>query len=53
VAEGVTTAESLHELAKRHQIDMPICEEVYRVIYQGKTITQAMLDLTMRPLSAE
>jgi glycerol-3-phosphate dehydrogenase len=53
VAEGVSTAEGLHALAERHGVEMPICTEVYRVLYQGKTITQALLDLTMRPLSAE
>jgi len=53
VAEGVATADALHSLAERHGVDMPICNEVYQVIYQGKTVTQALLDLTTRPLSAE
>jgi len=32
VAEGVKTAVTVHELAERHQVRMPISEEVYRVV---------------------
>lgn len=36
VAEGVTTTESAFQLAVRHQIEMPITDEVYRILFQGK-----------------
>src|SRR6266446_1446967 len=32
VAEGVGTAFTVHELAVRHNIQMPVCQEVYRVL---------------------
>lgn len=32
VAEGVKTAVTVHELALRHDVPMPICEEIYRVV---------------------
>ena len=53
VAEGIATAEALHALALKHNVEMPICNEVYQVLYQHKTVTEALLDLTQRPLSAE
>jgi glycerol-3-phosphate dehydrogenase (NAD(P)+) len=35
VAEGVSTATAMMELAERHSVDVPICREVYRVV-QGE-----------------
>src|SRR5580704_17832991 len=32
VAEGVGTAYTVHELAERHGVAMPVCQEVYRVL---------------------
>jgi glycerol-3-phosphate dehydrogenase (NAD(P)+) len=32
VAEGVGTAYTVHALAERHGIEMPVCNEVYRVL---------------------
>src|ERR1700689_1410434 len=32
VAEGVGTAFTARELAERHGVDMPVCQEVYRVL---------------------
>jgi glycerol-3-phosphate dehydrogenase (NAD(P)+) len=32
VAEGVGTAFTVHELAVRHNMQMPVCQEVYRVL---------------------
>ncbi|MFN8078335.1 MAG: NAD(P)H-dependent glycerol-3-phosphate dehydrogenase [Kineosporiaceae bacterium] len=32
VAEGVKTAVTVHELAARHEVAMPISEEIYRVV---------------------
>lgn len=33
-AEGVATARELYQLAKRSNVDMPITEQVYRVLYE-------------------
>ena len=32
VAEGVGTAFTVHELAERYSVEMPVCQEVYRVL---------------------
>ena len=32
VAEGVKAAVTVHELATRHGVDMPVCTEIYRVV---------------------
>jgi len=36
VAEGVITAKSIHSLALKMDVEMPISERVYRVLYEGK-----------------
>ncbi|OGQ91060.1 MAG: glycerol-3-phosphate dehydrogenase [Deltaproteobacteria bacterium RIFOXYA12_FULL_58_15] len=53
VAEGVPTAESAHQLALRREVDMPITEQVYNVIYEGKTVPEAMAALQARTLKEE
>jgi glycerol-3-phosphate dehydrogenase (NAD(P)+) len=53
VAEGVKTAESAYRLAQRLGVDMPITEQVYRVLYEDKPPRQAVLDLMTRDLKAE
>lgn len=46
VAEGVTTAKAVFEA--RSGIEMPITEEVYRILFEGKNPRQALLDLMQR-----
>ena len=53
VAEGVRTTRSAWELSQRHEVDMPITEETYRVLYEGKDPRVAMADLTRRRLKSE
>ncbi|MGH9676967.1 MAG: NAD(P)H-dependent glycerol-3-phosphate dehydrogenase, partial [Candidatus Acidiferrum sp.] len=53
VAEGVNTARSVHERAKRAGLDMPITIEVYRVLYEDKDPSVAVTDLLMRRLKGE
>ncbi len=53
VAEGVPTAKSVHQLALKHHIDMPMAEEVYRVLYENKDPRQATLDLMGRDTRGE
>lgn len=53
VAEGVKTAKSVHDLAERIGVDMPICESVYRVLYEGLTPARALADLMARELKRE
>ncbi|RMG17110.1 MAG: NAD(P)H-dependent glycerol-3-phosphate dehydrogenase [Deltaproteobacteria bacterium] len=53
VAEGVKTAKSARELAQREGVEMPITEEVYRVLYEDKDPKQAVVDLMTRDLKRE
>eukprot|EP00760_Papus_ankaliazontas_P010876 PhM_4_TR14551/c0_g2_i1/m.106928/K00057/gpsA; glycerol-3-phosphate dehydrogenase (NAD(P)+) len=53
VAEGVATAKAIHELCVKHGIEMPICQEVYAVLYEKKSVLHAMTHLEERPLNTE
>ncbi len=51
--EGVRTAKVVHDLAKKENIDMPICEEVYQILYEGKEPKNCANDLMLRELKKE
>lgn len=53
VAEGVRTAKSAYNLAKREGVEMPIGLQVYEIIYEGKEPSRAMADLMGRRLKRE
>lgn len=53
VAEGVNTTKALKRLASRLGVEMPITEEVYAVLYKGKTARDAAIELMNRPLRGE
>ncbi len=49
VAEGVTTTSSVYELAEKMAIDMPISQEVYRVLFDEQSPEEATDTLMLRP----
>ena len=53
VAEGVTTARSIHDLAAKRGIDMPIAREVFAVLFEGKSPVAATDSLMQRPPRGE
>lgn len=53
VAEGVKTTDSTYRLAQRLGVEMPITEQVYKVLYEDKSPRQAVQDLMMRDLRVE
>ena len=53
MAEGYVTAKSAHELAQKVGVELPICEEVYAVLYEGKDPSLALQSLLSRPLRSE
>jgi glycerol-3-phosphate dehydrogenase (NAD(P)+) len=53
VAEGVKTAKAARELARKNGIEMPIVEEMYKILYEGKDSRQATKDLMSRALKGE
>ncbi len=53
VAEGITTALSVHQLAKREKVEMPICEQIYQVLHRKKAPRAALQTLMSRKLKSE
>ncbi|MCH2108966.1 MAG: NAD(P)-dependent glycerol-3-phosphate dehydrogenase [Polyangiaceae bacterium] len=53
VAEGYVTAQSTHDLAKKIDVDLPICEAVYSVLYGERSLDDALRALLSRPLRSE
>jgi glycerol-3-phosphate dehydrogenase (NAD(P)+) len=53
VAEGVRTTRSAREVARRARVEMPIVEEMYRILYQGSSPRNAPRRLMTRPLTSE
>lgn len=53
VAEGVKTSKSVHNLASELGVEMPIGEQVYKVLHEGKETGQAVKDLMSRELKPE
>ncbi|GAB4124908.1 MAG: NAD(P)H-dependent glycerol-3-phosphate dehydrogenase [Sideroxydans sp.] len=48
VAEGVYTAREVHKVAAREGVEMPICEAVYRVLYEDLPADKAVEALLAR-----
>jgi glycerol-3-phosphate dehydrogenase (NAD(P)+) len=53
VAEGIRNTRSLHSLAARLGLEMPIIEQMYRVLYEAKKPAEAVRDLMQRSLKPE
>lgn len=53
VVEGVLAARAVHMVAERHRVELPICEQIYRVLYEGVSVQDALAALMARPIRAE
>jgi len=53
VAEGIRTTESARELARLRNVDMPIVEEVHRILFADGEPAEAVTRLMCRPLTSE
>ncbi|OGP76651.1 MAG: glycerol-3-phosphate dehydrogenase [Deltaproteobacteria bacterium RBG_16_64_85] len=53
VAEGVNTARAAVDLSRRTGVPMPISEQVYRILHEGKDAKTAVDELFARALRAE
>jgi glycerol-3-phosphate dehydrogenase (NAD(P)+) len=53
VVEGYFAARAVREVAVAHGVDMPIVEQIYRVLYEGLSPHDGARELMQRPLSAE
>jgi len=53
VAEGVAAARAARALARHHEIDMPIADAVYRVLYEDLPARRAVEALLAREPKSE
>lgn len=53
VAEGVKTTKSAYELARRQDVEMPILEQVYKILYEDKPCQDAVISLMTREQKEE
>lgn len=53
VAEGVYTVREVHSLARQLGVEMPICEAVYRIIYEQVPASEMVAELLNRAPNVE
>jgi glycerol-3-phosphate dehydrogenase (NAD(P)+) len=53
VAEGVSTTKSTHELSRRLNVELPIIEQVHKVLFRGHNPHKATVILMTRGLKTE
>jgi glycerol-3-phosphate dehydrogenase (NAD(P)+) len=53
VVEGVLAAEAVHRVAEKAAVEMPICEQIYRILYEGAEPKEAVGALMTRELKSE
>jgi glycerol-3-phosphate dehydrogenase (NAD(P)+) len=53
VAEGVRTAKSVYNLSRKLGVDMPICHQTYRILYENLAPREALFQLMTRDLKQE
>lgn len=53
VVEGYRNTKEVHALAARVGIEMPICEQIYQILYEGKSAKEAAIALLSRDQKGE
>ncbi len=53
VAEGVKTAKSVYNFSRKLKVEMPICHEIYRILYEDLAPKEAVHRLMTRTLKQE
>lgn len=53
LAEGVSTLEALQHLVKEYDVELPISNALYRVLFHHEDVSRTLLDLFLRPLKFE
>ena len=53
VVEGIPTTKSVYELSHSRGIELPITNEIYKVLFMGKSCDQSVKDLMLRDLKSE
>ena len=53
VVEGYRNTKEVYLLAQRSGIEMPICEQIYQVLYENKDVKEAAMALLGREQKSE
>ena len=53
VVEGIKTAKAVYHLSKKHGVEMPISNEVYKVVFEGYDVKECVTNLMGRSLKPE
>tara|TARA_B100001996_G_scaffold378826_1_gene363596 strand:- start:382 stop:1368 length:987 start_codon:yes stop_codon:yes gene_type:complete len=53
ISEGINTSQILNNISKKHEIDMPICTEVYKILFEGNNPKKSLYELMTRSLKKE
>jgi glycerol-3-phosphate dehydrogenase (NAD(P)+) len=53
VIEGIATCKSVVALGRKYNVEMPITNAIYEVLFEGKSVQAAIADLMKRQLKAE
>ncbi len=53
VIEGIDTCKSVMALAQKYNVEMPITKAVYEILFENKSVPQAISSLMMRELKSE
>jgi len=53
VAEGIPTTRAVHEIARREKLNIPICEMMFRIIFEGLDPRRAVKELCTMELRSE
>lgn len=51
--EGYYATEMIYNLGKKYNVELPIVNECYAVLYKGKDVNQSVPDLMRRPIRSE
>jgi len=53
VVEGVYTTKAAYGLSKEYDIEMPITNEIYKILYEGRSAKEAVSNLMLRSKTHE
>ncbi len=53
VVEGYAAAKATYAVARRMNVEMPLCTGIYRVLYEGVPAREAVRELMTRPIKSE
>ena len=53
VVEGVYSAKAAKELAEKYEVEMPIVDEVNKILFENKPAADAVIDLMLRDKKVE